>query len=137
MVRTRRPQGETCRESLPLWIKPELAQLVKAAPDGPGWLHEIKLDGYRMHARLEAGAVKIIMRRGNDWTDKYPTIAKSLATLDVKSAYVAPKPALIPYHRALSPHPLMRQIIVFCTELQMRTDDAEVWEVPPSYRAPG
>ena len=62
--------------SPPAWIKPELAALVKAAPDGPGWLHEIKLDGYRMHARLDAGRVQILTRRGNDWTAKYPTPAK-------------------------------------------------------------
>jgi bifunctional non-homologous end joining protein LigD len=74
--------------SPPTWIKPELAQLVKVAPDGPGWLHEIKLDGYRMHARIESGAVKIIARRGNDWTDKYPSIAKALVTLPTKSAYL-------------------------------------------------
>jgi ATP-dependent DNA ligase len=39
----------------PAWIKPELAMLVKAAPEGMEWLHEIKLDGYRMHTRLEGG----------------------------------------------------------------------------------
>ena len=46
------------RASPPAWIKPQLAALVKEAPDGPDWLHEIKLDGYRMHARLDAGRVK-------------------------------------------------------------------------------
>src|ERR1700730_17348465 len=60
------------RSSLPTWIKPQLATLVKNAPDGPDWLHEIKLDGYRMHARLDAGRVQILTRRGNDWTAKYP-----------------------------------------------------------------
>src|SRR5438874_2468782 len=39
-------------ESLPDWIRPQLCELVTEAPDGPGWLHEIKFDGYRMHARL-------------------------------------------------------------------------------------
>lgn len=72
----------------PAWIKPQLAQLVKAAPDGPGWLHEIKLDGYRMHAGLDSGVVKIITRRGNDWTNKYPTIAKTLAGLSARNAYL-------------------------------------------------
>jgi hypothetical protein len=43
----------------PRWIKPQLAALVKKAPEGEGWLHEMKLDGYRMHARLEAGDVRI------------------------------------------------------------------------------
>ena len=32
----------------PTWIKPQLAKLVDKAPSGPDWLHEIKLDGYRM-----------------------------------------------------------------------------------------
>jgi bifunctional non-homologous end joining protein LigD len=47
------------RTSLPAFVKPQLAALVKKAPDGLDWLHEIKLDGYRMHARLDAGRVKI------------------------------------------------------------------------------
>jgi ATP-dependent DNA ligase len=35
---------------LPEWIRPQLTELVDAAPEGPDWLHEIKYDGYRMHA---------------------------------------------------------------------------------------
>ena len=82
------PSAPRRSSSLPKWIKPELAALVKAAPDGPGWLHEIKLDGYRMHARIDAGRVNIITRRGNDWTDKYPTVAKAIAGLPMRSAYL-------------------------------------------------
>ena len=37
---------------LPQWIRPQLTQLVKEAPDGDQWLQEIKYDGYRMHGRL-------------------------------------------------------------------------------------
>jgi DNA ligase D-like protein (predicted ligase) len=74
--------------SPPTWVKPQLAALVKQAPDGPDWLHEIKLDGYRMHARLDAGRVIILTRRGNDWTDKYPTIAAAIAGLRVQNAYL-------------------------------------------------
>jgi hypothetical protein len=48
--------------SLPTWIKPQLAALVKEAPDGQDWLHELKLDGYRMHAWLDAGRVNILTR---------------------------------------------------------------------------
>src|SRR5438105_483503 len=50
MIPSRRRVKEA---ALPTWIKPELAVLVKAAPEGSDWLHEMKLDGYRMHARLE------------------------------------------------------------------------------------
>jgi ATP-dependent DNA ligase len=61
---------------------------VKTAPDGPDWLHEIKFDGYRMHARLDAGRVQILTRRGNIWTDKYPAIAEGIARLPAKNAYL-------------------------------------------------
>ena len=50
--------------SPPVWIKPQLAALAEKAPDGPDWLHEIKFDGYRMHARLDAGRAQILTRRG-------------------------------------------------------------------------
>ena len=63
-------------------------RLPAGAPDGPGWLHEIKFDGYRMHARLDASHVQIITRRGNIWTDKYPAIAQDLAALPAKNAYL-------------------------------------------------
>ena len=46
--------------ALPNWILPQLTQLVDAAPEGDQWLHEIKYDGYRMHARLERGRVKLL-----------------------------------------------------------------------------
>src|SRR5437868_13974383 len=85
-TRTRNAKGEP--KSPPTWIKPQLATLVKAAPDGPDWLHEIKLDGYRMHARRDAGRVQILTRRGNDWTDKYSAIAEAVSRLPAQSAYL-------------------------------------------------
>jgi bifunctional non-homologous end joining protein LigD len=72
----------------PAWIKPELAALVKTAPEGTDWLHEMKLDGYRMHARLDEGRVQILTRRGNNWTQKYPSVAKDIATLRARNAYL-------------------------------------------------
>src|SRR5215469_535058 len=70
--------------SPPTWIKPQLAKLVEKVPDSPDWLHEMKLDGYRMHA----GRVQILTRRGNDWTDKYPAIAKAIGGLPAQNAYL-------------------------------------------------
>jgi ATP-dependent DNA ligase len=89
MVSTRTPAGRTIgRPALPTWVKPQLAALVKVAPDGNDWLHEIKFDGYRMHARLDAGRVRIVTGRGNIWTDKYPAIAEAIAALPAKNAYL-------------------------------------------------
>ena len=42
------------------WIRPQLTQLVEAAPDGDQWLHEIKFDGFRMHARLDRGEARLL-----------------------------------------------------------------------------
>src|SRR5438128_7834174 len=73
---------------MPAWIPPQLAKLVKEAPDGPDWLHEIKFDGYRMHARRDRGAVRLLTRTGLDWTHKYPAIAAAVALLPARQAYL-------------------------------------------------
>ena len=74
--------------ALPEWVPPQPTQLVDAAPEGDQWLHEIKFDGYRMHTRLDCGLVKLLTRTGLDWTHKYPAIAKAVASLDVRQAYL-------------------------------------------------
>ena len=74
--------------ALPRWIRPQLTALVDAAPDGDQWLHEIKYDGYRMHARLERGTVKLLTRTGLDWTHKYPGIAAAASSLPARRAYL-------------------------------------------------
>jgi len=74
--------------ALPAWIKPQLTKLVDQAPEGPEWLHEIKFDGYRMHARLDRGAVRLLTRTGLDWTHKYPVVASAVASLPARQAYL-------------------------------------------------
>src|SRR3954454_7512477 len=73
---------------LPEWVAPQLTQLVDAAPDGDAWLHEIKFDGYRMHARLDRGSVRLLTRTGLDWTHKYPAIAEAASSLGARQAYL-------------------------------------------------
>jgi bifunctional non-homologous end joining protein LigD len=74
--------------ALPQWVPPQLTQLVDAAPEGNGWLHAIKFDGFRMHARLDRGGAKLLTRTGLDWTHKYPPIAAAVAFLDARQAYL-------------------------------------------------
>ena len=68
---------------LPRWIEPQLCKLATKAPSGAQWAHEIKLDGYRMAARIEGGRVKLLTRSGLDWTAKYPTTAAVFARLPI------------------------------------------------------
>jgi ATP-dependent DNA ligase len=70
------------------WVKPQLTKLVDQPPEGLEWLHEIKFDGYRMHARLDRGAVHLLTRTGLDWTHKYPAIAAAVASLPARRAYL-------------------------------------------------
>jgi hypothetical protein len=80
--------GRHTAAPLPEWIRPQLTQLVDQPPDGPDWLHEIKFDGYRMHARLDHGAVRLLTRTGLDWTHKYPAIAVAVSSIGATQAYL-------------------------------------------------
>src|SRR5215210_1076434 len=65
-----------------------LASLANEVPAGDRWLHEIKWDGYRLHVRIENGRVRLLTRRGLDWTHRFPSIAEALAKLPAQSAYL-------------------------------------------------
>ena len=57
-------------------------------PTGPGWLHEVKYDGYRIIARKAGDEVTLFSRSGLDWTVRFPAIAKALLTFPAKSALI-------------------------------------------------
>jgi bifunctional non-homologous end joining protein LigD len=76
------------RSALPAFVEPCLALLVDKPPDKPGWVHEIKFDGYRTQARIERGKVKLLTRRGLDWSAKFPAIARALAGIDADTALI-------------------------------------------------
>ncbi|ASY73265.1 DNA ligase D [Sinorhizobium fredii USDA 205] len=74
---------------LPDFVEPALATLVSSAPAGERWLHEIKFDGYRLQARIEAGRVKLLTRSGLDWTKKFgKTLVSALQALPVGMALI-------------------------------------------------
>ena len=74
------------RAALPRFVAPELATLVSKAPDGDGWLHEMKFDGYRILARLDGGRVQLLSRNERDWTEKFPQVADAVAGLPARTA---------------------------------------------------
>jgi len=76
------------RAALPAFVAPCLATLADKAPQSDNWIHEIKFDGYRLQARLDNGKVKLLTRRGLDWTAKFPAIAEAVATLPAKAALI-------------------------------------------------
>jgi len=59
------------------FIPPLMPTLVEKPPEGDGWIHEVKFDGYRSQIIRDAGGVRIYTRRGLDWTSKYRDLAKA------------------------------------------------------------
>jgi bifunctional non-homologous end joining protein LigD len=57
---------------------PMLATLSEEVPRGPGWLFEVKWDGYRAIATVKGGEAVLTSRRGNDLTGRFPTVARAL-----------------------------------------------------------
>ncbi|MBK8082390.1 MAG: DNA ligase D [Devosia sp.] len=73
---------------MPERIEPQLATAVSDPPEGAQWLHEIKFDGYRTLAHLEAGKVTLVTRAGLDWTRRYGTLPRAFESLSCKSAVI-------------------------------------------------
>jgi len=63
------------------FIQPMLLQSTERLPEAPDWLYELKLDGYRALAIKTAGKPLLRSRNDNDFSVRYPSIAKALAPL--------------------------------------------------------
>jgi bifunctional non-homologous end joining protein LigD len=74
--------------AVPRWVEPQLATLVRAVPEGNDWLHEIKVDGYRMFGCVDARAVALTSRHAKDWSRPFAIVTEALRALRVRSALV-------------------------------------------------
>ena len=73
----------------------QLATLVDAPPAGDRWLHEPKLDGYRILAVKHGERVWLLSRRFNDWTDRMPSVARAVAALPAERAVLDGEAAVV------------------------------------------
>lgn len=77
------------QKNAPRFIKPCLAKLVHAPPNGSVWLHEIKYDGYRLQARIDDdGHISFRTRNGLDWTERFAALAPEFAKLKLKNTII-------------------------------------------------
>jgi len=67
------------------FIAPCLPTKADTLPSGGLWFHEIKHDGFRVIARKDGDRVTIYSRPGNDFTRRFPPIARALAHLRCRS----------------------------------------------------
>lgn len=87
----------------PGMLKPQLATLVEGVPDpSPEWLYEMKFDGYRLMARIEAGDVQLFTRNGHDWGPKLPHLVQAFGRLPVQNAWIDGEIVVLADHGAPS-----------------------------------
>ncbi|MGQ3016293.1 DNA ligase D [Phenylobacterium sp.] len=79
-AKTAKP-AEIKSAALPGFIEPQLCKSVDRPPQGAGWAHEIKFDGYRLQLRVRDGKATLKTRKGLDWTGKFQAIADHAAAL--------------------------------------------------------
>jgi bifunctional non-homologous end joining protein LigD len=70
------------------FIEPCQPSAADQPPIGPGWLHEIKHDGYRLMARRDPAGIRLISRSGHDWSARYPLIVEAVNALRCRSCLV-------------------------------------------------
>jgi bifunctional non-homologous end joining protein LigD len=80
------------KEKFPAFISPQLAKAATGPPTGEDWVHELKLDGYRIQMQIRPGPdaksprVSLLTRKGLDWTHRMPDLARAAHQLPVESA---------------------------------------------------
>jgi bifunctional non-homologous end joining protein LigD len=72
------------QEQQPEFLPPQLALMGETPPSGSGWLHELKLDGYRMQARKAGTDVRLLTRTGLDWTHRMTAVVREIKKLTVE-----------------------------------------------------
>ena len=70
------------------FIEPCLPSPADRPPSGSNWIHEIKHDGYRLMARRDPVGIRLITRRGNDWSDRFPLVVEAVNHLKVRSCLI-------------------------------------------------
>jgi len=79
--------SKAIKAKLPATLGPQLASLASAPPRGGDWIVEMKLDGYRILARVEDGVARLLTRRGHDWTDKMKSLAVAIQNLGIRNGW--------------------------------------------------
>src|SRR5215467_9565924 len=70
------------------FIEPCLPSPAPKPPAGPGWIHEIKHDGFPADCAPRSCWRAAAQRRGLDWTGRYPSIAAAVAALSCRSCLI-------------------------------------------------
>ena len=72
----------------PKFVRPCIPAARKSVPHGAGWLHEPKLDGYRLQVVKEGRLVRLYSKGGYDWTKRLARLAEALTGIPCQSAVI-------------------------------------------------
>lgn len=72
----------------PAFHKVQLATLEEEAPQGEGWWHEVKFDGYRALIALGQGGTRVFTRNGHDWSDRFAALIPAFDAMKCNSALI-------------------------------------------------
>ncbi|MDT8921283.1 DNA ligase D [Pseudomonas taiwanensis] len=86
-ARPAKPRRKAKPSALPDKLQPQLATLVDSPPSGD-WHYEVKFDGYRILARIDADDVRLFTRNGHDWSAKLSRQVEALKALGLDSAWL-------------------------------------------------
>ena len=89
------------------FVDPCLPSPAKAPPAGPGWIHEIKHDGFRIMARRDARGVRLVTRNGNDFSGRFPNVAAAVNVLPIRSCLIDGE-AIVTDNRGLAVFEMIR-----------------------------
>jgi bifunctional non-homologous end joining protein LigD len=74
--------------SLPIAFEPCIPTKADRPPSGPGWVHEIKHDGYRLIAHRDGAGIRLLTRNGHDFSERYPAVVAAVNRLRCRSCVI-------------------------------------------------
>ena len=119
-------------------IEPCLPSPTKAPPSGPGWIHEIKHDGFRILARRDSAGVRLFTRNGNDFTMRFPLAVAAVAALPGRS-FLIDGEAIVTNDKGLAVFELIRRArnggaAVLCAFDLIELDGEDLRRAPIEHR---
>jgi ATP-dependent DNA ligase len=122
-------------------IEPCLPSPAKAPPAWPGWIHEIKHDGFRIMARRDGAGVRLFTRNGHDFTVRFPLAVAAVAALPGRSCLIDGE-AICTDERGLAVFELIRRArnggtAVLCAFDLIELEGEDLRRTPIEHRALG
>jgi bifunctional non-homologous end joining protein LigD len=119
-------------------IEPCLPSPAKVPPSGPGWIHEIKHDGFRIMARRDSAGVRLFTRNGNDFTARFPLAVAAVAALPGRS-FLIDGEAIVTNDKGLAVFELIRRArnggaAVLCAFDLIELDGEDLRRAPIEHR---